>query len=477
MPAHQSNSQLETFSSSAAGSRKTRPFTLLSVLFIAAVIVLLISNRKFMSTADDVSFPMQLNNFNSMGEYLFHRYTTWSGRLSIDSLLPLVLDSNIWLWRLLNSLMFGGLLLFSMTINNLTGICSRPQERLYLLWGLFFLFFLTKTDVIVWGAFWATGSLNYLWPMSLFLIAILPFIRLLQQTGNSTFLWIASLACGTYAGYQEQTSLLLISFTAFTQIIVYLRTGVFSWWAVVLTCLFGVNFYILITAPGNAIRFTSEAHTYYPAFITMPLFCKAILGYNYTLHNHLFYEAVKQYMFIPCLTFFIAMRTPTPIGVRLTSLYALVFTFICILCARIVGGDCAQFMNLDIYGTVAESSRLNLGDLNFGVLVCSVAAFCAMPITWFYLFKDFNFKITLQLFYFGALLSSLALAASPTIYASGLRVFFIPDMLLIITALLLLNVALNDLLQIKRSYLLIILLLLITTTTANILTIYNRLVA
>ncbi len=196
----------------------------------------------------------------------------------------------------------------------------------------------------------------------------------------------------------------------------------------------------------------AETLRFYPNFDDLSLLSKAILGANYTLLNHFLYESAKQFVIIPILTFYIVVQRKASKPTLLLSLFALSYTFVCILFVRGLGGDFAPFLNLDIYGTLSQHTASKSLHLHMLPIILGLITLFSLPLAWLSCVPfDYRF-IRLSLCYYGGIFSSFILSFSPTIYASGYRVFFIPDMMMIIVILLLFMESLQHADKHKKSF-------------------------
>lgn len=417
--------------------------SLYTFLSFSLIFLCLMVSREFSSSNDDISFPRQLERFDTTLEYLFFRYNSWSGRLAIDLILPFVLKTNVWVWKIANSLAALMLLSGIWILSDLQKHCSNLRNQILLPFLLLFLLFISKGDVLEWGMFWATGSMNYLWPTAGLCLALIPFNRMLAGEAVPSFHWGLILLPGIYACYQEQAGLILISYAGFCLAAYFILYRKISYLGIFVWAVFLGNFLVLIAAPGNSLRIAEEIVKFYPQFNTISLVEKIRLGANYTLLNHYLYESVKQFLLIPLLTLFIVAKSRQSKAILAISLFCLGYTLICIVFARGLEGEFSTILNLDIYGTISEDTAATPIHLYYLPLALGLITLLLLPITWATTFGITTQFFRLFLFYFASLFSSFLISFSPTVYASGYRVFFVPDMMIIIVTLLLLRESLD----------------------------------
>lgn len=409
------------------------------LLSISTLSLLLMSGRQFFPTHDDTLFPKLLAQFDSTVDYLLFRYKAWSGRVLIDLLLPYVLKSDVWLWRILNAIAITFLLSGIWVLGDLGRKTTSIKEQWLLAFSVVFLFFMSKGDVLEWGVFWATGSMNYLWPTACLFGALIPYCNLISGKKTSNLMWFFTILPGIYASYQEQTALILITFALLCLVFHYFHHGRFSIPGALILVLFASNFFLLITAPGNVARLEHEVVKFYPNFHNVSLIEKIKLGINYTLLNHFFYESVKHFFIIPILTVFLAYKEKVAIARKIPILFSLLYIAVCLLFARGLEGEFGAILNLDLYGTISENTATKEISLHLLPIFLGILALMAIPIGWLAIFSLTPTCFKLILFYFAGICSSFVLSFSPTMYASGYRIFFVPEMMMLVVVFILLS--------------------------------------
>lgn len=423
-------------------SRKTL-FYVLSLSLLLLLAILLLRHRSFMTSHDDVSFPQQLAMFHSPLKYLAYRYTNWSGRLAIDLVLPYVLGANVWLWRILNAmafpLLFAGIWLVTDAGKTVTSARTYWSFAFFLL----FAFFLCNGDVLKWAIFWASGSMNYFWPATCLCLALIPFSRLLDGHSTGHVGWLLIIPPGCFACYLEQTALILVSFAAISVAVYSYQQRKIYAPGLFVTVFFTANLLVLLLAQGNTERFIHESVKYYPHFAEIPWTQKSILGANYTLFNHFFYESVKQFILLPTLTVFLVFSNNCRTKAKFFASFSLAYTSLCILFARGLKGNLPALLNLNIYGTITETTAHLPITLHVMPLIIGLAVLLMLPCAWLSLPCPRTTITKALLFYLAGLFSSFILSFSPTIFASGYRIFFVPDMMILITAFILLTIFLD----------------------------------
>ena len=156
---------------------KTVNFRFCLLLYI--VLYILHLKISLVNGSDDVWFA-DASNTSPFLEWITMRYTTWSGRIFPDAMLYLLLDEFLWVWRLLNPL-FLILLAYA-----LVRVIKKDVSRLEMLVAII-IFGYISNSVLNSGFFWITGSMNYLWPIALGLVGMLPFVNHIFNHGFDIF--------------------------------------------------------------------------------------------------------------------------------------------------------------------------------------------------------------------------------------------------------------------------------------------------
>lgn len=201
---------------------------------------------------DDARYTAVLAN-GSLWPWLAERYTTWSGRALIDAV-TVVLIRHVWLWRLLNAVL--ATLLVWLVARHL-GRSRDAAVLQFLVLG----FFLLDAEVLRQGAWWMSNSFNYLWPLALGLLAVLPFV----QPGAATALWAATVPAAAYAASQEQSGLFLLG----AQLLLgwgLWRRRQWQWGHALQLAVSLAAFAVVLLSPGSAARYRVHVTHWFPEY-------------------------------------------------------------------------------------------------------------------------------------------------------------------------------------------------------------------
>lgn len=224
--------------------------------------------------ADDLYFATALDQ-RSLWEFLSFRYFNWTGRIPIEFALVLV-SQHVWLWKMLNLL---SLIVLAYSITALAhSSTSVTSPRLAL---VAFLILLTTPDVLLWSAWWLTGSVNYLWPTAAGALALSIYFNTKPPRA-----WRAIVAvfCGAFASFSEQVGILIFILVSVSICWRY-RENTAQPWHYVFALVISLSLIVALTAPGNSNRFVAEQLRWFPDFANMGWVDKANIGLGLLAQN------------------------------------------------------------------------------------------------------------------------------------------------------------------------------------------------
>ena len=276
---------------------KTVNFRFCLLLYI--VLYILHLKISLVNGSDDVWFA-DASNTAPFLEWITMRYTTWSGRIFPDTMLYLLLDEFLWVWRLLNPL-FLILLAYS-----LVRVIKKDVSRIEMILAII-IFGYISNNILNSGFFWITGSMNYLWPIALGLFGMLPFVNHtfeheLTFTNKKFVLFVLLGLLATISN--EQVGLCMSTF-AFISIVVMIQRKNVDKRLLLYTVLIIIGTCIVIFAPGNKLRWISEVANWFPGYDDLTLKDRIHLGLIW-LYKQLFIE-MKNIILLLSLTTFIVL--------------------------------------------------------------------------------------------------------------------------------------------------------------------------
>ena len=410
--------------------------------FILAVLMLLVFLKRTITPGDDEWFSAILNDaFNgNLMDYLHHRYTSWTGRIVIESIMVPMFGYNLWVWRILNTIMtvilaFGIYKLIPYKyVDKITA-----SKRLLIKSVICISIFTIHKDVFLTAISWITGSFNYLWPVSCALLVILPFKNaLFNEEFNKKWYFILIFAVILGAN-MEQASLVILCFALITNIYLIIRDKKIRVDLIIFNIFIAVNTAILFLAPGNYARSLSETINWFGQWDMISLPTKVMMGTNLFL-EHMFRNEIILITVLVGLINIVIWQKYKDILIRTLAAIPMIVVII-----KIVERIFEVFninTNLFIFKlfNVQNLNVLNFDDVKIflptSILLCTLLI---IPVVFLLIFDKVEMKYLSVILYLAGICSALSISISPTIYASGARVFFVTDILIIIISALILN--------------------------------------
>ncbi|RZJ24627.1 MAG: hypothetical protein EOO54_08855 [Haliea sp.] len=398
--------------------------------FLAVMLLLLQLHGPRGGTDDDVLYMNALNDV-TLAAWLKHRYAVWSGRVVIDAV-TLAVIPHVWLWRLLSGL-FCGLLVWAIA----TGLGRRRDGRVvaFLVLG----FFLLDLQMMRESLLWMSGSFNYLWPAALGALACLPFVR----PELSRRLFIATIPAAVYCTSQEQAGALLFSF----QLILaagLLKSGLFHRWHGLQIMAAAGSFAVMALSPGSVARYGVNVRHWFPEYGMLTFAERAFSGLHMAF-GHVFGAGHAMGLVFSALLLLVALQQRRHGVARLIAGVPLAAALVPTLVAQLISphtqaGQGVRWLLKFTPGQGGQFAAYWIGNvenatdifLYFNFLLVFVAALCA-AVTLYEVFGcEGRWERTLAvLVWLGALTSAAIVGLTPTLFASGQRIFFMQDVLVL----------------------------------------------
>ena len=424
----------------------------------AGILFFLILCKVQISDGDDLYFYYYAETMKFF-EYLAWRYQTWVGRMAGEALVYLTFREGVWFWRVVNACMMvllpAGVLRLgckSVGYRSYGDFLDQNREK-NAIWGIRYPvlmlagYLLMNVMTVGYAAIWMNGSIFYTWSFTAGIWAMMPLADLVFDTG--CFSWkqmFYALPCSVIAAMSiEQMGAVLLAFEVLT-LIAFFRQGKTMPGEGQTVCLIvqlavtAICFGLLFHAPGNEVRVASEIATWMPGYADL------------TLSEHLF--LVMQWLFSSFAKenrlFFVGIwiagivlmenRKRIPVNNliegrrkafhrksdRIWEVFAGIFIVVAML--PYFGIDFLQEMgNGQI---VIEECLLDIPSWQDMTTANRIAFFwwiAAVLFTAVFLWNVTGHSIFLLFVYLGGIASEAIMYFSPTIYASGARVYYLTD--------------------------------------------------
>ncbi len=411
---------------------ENRPFLLffLCMLLIHAMLQLVVgSDDDFMSTAIRSGDLHQLYANN---------------RVVVNFIGAVILSFPLILWKTLNICLLLFLMHYIFTCSKMAAEEGYDRNDTVLKWGICGLFFLLPFNVLSSGAFWATGSINYLWGLCGSLFIVMPFLKDMAGILRNKTELFAGLIFGIYACNTEQSMVIVCIGGA-----VYLIYCVFHrkkpgldlflyGGALILEC------FPVLFLPYNSYRAIGETSVYFPDFNMLGLLDKLYQGAMH-YYNHLVNQMALPFLLLSFFIMVLAYRTTKSRLFHAMSAMPVVYFLFALLNRFTIINDVGK--RLDRYYIYNFSNMLYSPDMEKKTMIPFFFATFHFILLFFmilYLLQKNHQKYVAAFFYLAAFADGMMMSFAPSIFVSGNRVFFASDILFLVLTSILGMAAINQ---------------------------------
>ena len=403
---------------------RLKTFIPLGIIFLAAFAVFC---KIHYSDGDDAFFDSCVKSMSFL-DYLKERYLTWTGRVGGETAIYITFTLGIWFWRVVNALMVTALptLVFLIVKKFYPGIAGAAPTST---WSDLRLFLLTCSGFLMMdivtcghGAIWISGSVFYTWALVSALTCIYLTLDYFTSGSISTKKILASIPFGLFALTSiEQIALLLLAYFIGGIALHVIHKKKIPSILYVELAIFLATFAVVLAAPGNTLRIVKEAETWFPSFLVLPFGERAFISVQWLTSS---FANEGKILFLLIWIAFLFSTTPKS---KPTVVATALFSAVAILpLAGITALADTGISYIDpavrpeVFPSIANATTLNFVAMAWWL---GAAAF-----TLFLIYKHLGAKGA-SLFTV-AILCEVMMFFSPTIYASGERVFFVTDWIL-----------------------------------------------
>lgn len=388
--------------------------------------ILLLSLSIFMNSqchiqgGDDTVFVNSFTQYGGILGWLKSYTSIWSGRIVPHFILIVLLNCNIIIWKILNSLMITSLAIaiFKFTVNEKTNLNDSDKTKIAYFICSIILFL--PASVVSSSILWVTGSFTYLWSTVFAIVVLIPFKKLLMNEKVSKKILIISFISILYASYVEQSAALIIAFSVICIIIALICKIKVKWYNYVMFLFIAINSYISLSAVGNSVRNEAETLCWYPDFDMLSFIDKVFLGVSETFNN--IYTNCNYLMIIlGILIVILVARKNTDKCTKLLSLIPLIYPTLKLLSVD----KLFSFMDTDKVFITRDYSQ-------YLPIICALTTTLITIYLFFVLYDNYKEAIITTLVFGASICESIIMGISPTIFASGSRIFFVTDLLIIL---------------------------------------------
>lgn len=393
------------------------------LIFTFFIIFVLINIGVKRQAGDDIVHLQELKQAGSIFNLLKSRYCTWTGRVFLEFLMYSFLDSNIIIWKIINSFM---ILLLGLGIYKFVSISDNEDHKYdnCLIATAMMSNFMLPLGVYSNSITWTTGSFNYLWPVSLGMFVLIFIKKCLYNKKISHVEFILTIFCSFFACNHEQVATILLGLNLFIIFLYYIKYRQLNHKLLILFCFVILFSSFCILAPGNSSRYFCEIKTWYPEFGNLSLTYKALQSISYSLNNFVtiftkYNLQINLLMLSISGMIFVLCRNKKLISK--ISIIPLIYFLIYML------------FHPDIGYFIFDNNLNHIQTVNGVIsLFLAIIVFAIMLTCLYFCFDNIESKCISLVLFLGAILLSFAVGFSPTIFASGARIFFCSFILFII---------------------------------------------
>lgn len=247
--------------------QKIQEILILTVFFMILLAIHLFIEADF---GDDLHYASEWGK-EPLRVFLRDRYDWWSSRVVIEAAMLPLTAAPVWVWKLLN---IGMVLLLILNSADLFAAGRKVQAQVFAFAGLWMVPLLTIN-----GAGWITTTTNYLWVLSLGLVALRPLKHWLCGEKFARWEYLICPLCTIYAANMEQMGAILCGAYLVCGIYLLLRDRKLPFFYLVQLFLAMGMLYYILSSPGNGWRNLHEIEQYFPEFESLSLWDKLHMGF------------------------------------------------------------------------------------------------------------------------------------------------------------------------------------------------------
>lgn len=346
-------------------------------------------------------------------------YNSWGGRVPLQLLDNFFLMIPLIVWKIFNCILITLVMIYIYKYVNLFMNITDNKDLFLITCVISIVIGVIPTNIIKNSVLWVTGSFNYLLLAAMLIIALYPFLAIMNSSSITKFEKIIVWPCAFLCSYAEQTAAILLCMGGYCicyAIAKKKRVGI--------ECLllygFGVvNSIIQFMAPGNSVRYDAEVLRWYQSYDMYNLFDRLILGVVHFMKNVL----------VTGLPYFIMILVIMGImTVNKEKWVQIGYAILCGLTLYIY--NFINNINDEVIWQIYDIKTL----IGIAAVILWVLYFALMIIIT--MFDYFELASLIALCFLASIAAGVVIGMSPTVFASGCRVFLISYIMLSIVVVL-----------------------------------------
>ncbi|MBO0473575.1 hypothetical protein IGL98_002624 [Enterococcus sp. DIV0840] len=378
--------------------------------------VLYLSNFNVDMSTDDGWF-MNISREYSFFGFLQWRYNNWSARLFPEAMLYLIFLVPLFVHHLISACAW---LLYSYSLVRIfVGTVSRKN---------FLVAFLSLGFINVWvmkdSIFWITGAINYLWPLALGVFALIPYADHFFRN-KKTSVWLYLVPALIFSFSNEQLIACVIGVVIVYHGAMLIKKRKENYFLYIPTTFFVIGFTFMFLAPGNKIRMQQEIDMWMSDFNKLSPMARVLRGSSWLFEG---WQTKLLLLFIVILA--------VSLAIGFSKLLAKVVAGYTVFLFLLLYNFPNRFTNFRLINEGNWIEPLKAGNLLSGTALNAVLPYIVWGL-FFGLVAALSISVSKQKIFIGlsysaALFSSILMWFSPTMYASGARVFMCSSIFLLV---------------------------------------------
>ncbi|MFS7398510.1 DUF6056 family protein [Carnobacterium maltaromaticum] len=393
----------------------------------------------FMTTfkADDLVYLQRVSEMGYI-QASIKNYNNWSSRMVIEFFL-MFLTKHFVLWKVLNAtVMLGTVVIICKYV--FKEIESRKLIMTFAVYSFIPLTVMGETG-------WIATTMNYHWPLLFAMVAFYSFYQLLINERINLTIYYLSLPLLIFAVNQEQVNACFFVLTTLLSFYLWSQRK-YDYKLSLISAISFLGIVFSVTAPGNKIRAGREIIDWFPNYDNLNVINKLDLGIS-SFGKPFFFDFNILFILFFLLIFVLSYTKTKNYYLRLISAVPLFFNVMIYFgnttkqgFLNILGGDRAMIWNSGNLDTLFSVNGTGLSVFHVGTWVAtlSILGLLTCLIIGIYLsFNNRNKAIFVILLLLMAFCSRIIMGFSPTVWASGMRTYYISYVVVAILVLLLLK--------------------------------------
>lgn len=416
-----------------------------AMIIIIFIVLFAIFQNPINNTADDKIYKNAYYDIPSFFQWAKGFLSLWGGRVIALGLCTIFLNINTNVYIIINTIVAVLLIYYTYKLIHIT---EEKDTKIFpiILLAIMSIFLCIYDKIFDEAVIWVTGAFNYLWPCVALVIALIPFIQIYRNKEIKKWHYILYILASIFACNIEQTGAILVTFATILLILTKLGKIKIPKLMIVNYILCILVFFLSLNATGNRVRYEAELLGWYPDFEMNSILDKIIIGTSLLLNNLVNFNIIIVIISVLLLINAIKNKNKQSIFLSIIPIIYFILRFIC---------EKFSFTNISnlLYSFKQYNIETVYNPLNFIVIGIGLFILLLIALLIFNSFKDTKKSIIYTLIYLAGICATLALSFSPTVFASGYRIFFVNDIMNLIVASALISEINNNIQNKKIRYL------------------------